>query len=70
MEALRPGLAVLASLHVRDLLQAPVVLLNLPTCLGKLQPHQFIHPQIVGDSVLRSTVLGNDPEPLHHAIVL
>ncbi len=70
MGALRLGLAALAPLHVRDLFQAPVVLLDLPTCLGKLQPPQFIHLQIVGGPVLRRTVLGNDPEHLHHPIVL
>ena len=57
MGALRIGLAALASLHVRDLLQAPVVLLDLPICLGKLQSLQFIHLQIVGGPVLRRTVL-------------
>ena len=59
MGALRLGLAALAPLHVRDLLQAPVVLLNLPARLGKLQPPQFIHLQLVGGPVLRLTVLGN-----------
>jgi hypothetical protein len=34
-----------------------VVLLDLPVCLGKLQPPQFIHPQIVGGPVLRRAVL-------------
>ena len=37
MGALRLSLAALAPLHVRELFQAPVVLLDLPTCLGKLQ---------------------------------
>ena len=34
-----------------SLFQAPVVLLDLSTCLGKFQPHQFIHLQIVGGAV-------------------
>ena len=70
MGALLLGLTALAPLHVRDLLQAPVVLLDLPTCLGKLQPPQFIHLQIVGGPVLRRTVLGNDPEHPYYPIVL
>ena len=70
MGALCLGLAALATLHIRDLLQAPVVLLDLPTRLGKFQPPQFIHFQFVGSPVLRSTVLGHEPEHLHHAIVL
>ena len=47
-----------------------MVLLDFPARLGKLQPFQFIHLQIVGSPVLRRTVLGNDPEHLHHPIVL
>ncbi len=70
MGALRLGLAALAPLHVRDLFQAPVVLLDLPTCLGKLQPPQFLHLQIVGGPVLHRAIFGNDQEHLHHLIVL
>ena len=64
------GLPALAAFHIRDPLQGPVVLLDLPTRFGKLQPPQFIHLQIVSSSVLPRTVFGNDPEHLHHAIVL
>ena len=49
------GLPALAAFHIRYLLQATVVLLDFPTCLGKLQPSQFIYLQIVGCPVLRST---------------
>ena len=70
MGALCLGLAALTPLHVRDLLQTPVVLLDLPTRLGKLQPSLFFHLHIVDGSVLRRTVLGNDPEHLHHPVVL
>ena len=70
MGALRLGLEALTPLHVRDLLQAQVILLDLPTCLGKFQPPQFIHLQIVGGPVLRRTVLGNDPKHLQHAKVI
>jgi hypothetical protein len=51
MGALCLGLATLTPLHLRDLFQAPVVLLDLSTCLGKFQPHQFIHLQIVSGAV-------------------
>ena len=57
------SLPALAAFHIRYLLQAPVVLLDLP-------PSQFIHLQIVSSPVLRRTVLGNDPKNLHHVIVL
>ena len=59
-----PGPIFFAPLHIRDLLQAPVALLDLPTRLGKLQPPQLIHLQFVAGPVLRRTVLGNDPEHL------
>ncbi len=47
-----------------------MVLLDLPTHLGNLQPSGVIHLQIVGSLLLRRTVLGNDPKHLQHAIVL
>ena len=70
MRALCLRLSALAALYIRYLLQAPMILLDFPTRFGKLQPSQFIHLQIVGSPVLRRTVLGNDPEHLHHPIVL
>ena len=70
MGTLRLGLPALATLHIRDLLQSPVILLDLPTRLGKPQTPQVIHLQIVGGPVLRRTVLGNDPEHFHHPIIL
>ena len=48
MRGLRMGLPALAAFHIRDILQASVVLLDLPTRLGKLQPSQFIPLRIVG----------------------
>ena len=64
------ALPALAVFHIRYMLQASVVIFDLPTRLGKLQPSQFIHRRIVSSPVLRRTVLGNDPKHLNHAIVL
>ena len=64
------SLPALAAFHIRYLLQAPAIFLDLLTRLGKLKPAQFIHLQIVGGPVLRRIVLGNDPKHLHQPIVL
>ena len=60
MLALRMGFPSLAGFNNPDLLQAPVVLFDLLTRLGKLQQSQFIHLQIVDSLVLCRTNLGND----------
>ena len=54
------GFPSLAGFHNPDLLQAPMVLFDLSTRLGKLQQSQFIHFQIVDSLVLCRTNLGND----------